>query len=108
GARNPTLDRHCSTPSFVASLPWRWTLRTPAARWAGGLDRHPVGCGPGVDQIERYVRTGVREQARALADDHEARQQIDLVDQLVFEQPAHQGAASVHLQLTARLRPSAR
>lgn len=67
------------------------------------LDRHPDGCGPGVDQIERDVRAGVREQARALADDHGERQQVDLVDQLVFEQPAHQGAASVYLQLTARL-----
>ena len=29
---------------------------------------------------------------------------LDLVDQLVFEQSAHQGAASVHLQLSPRLR----
>jgi hypothetical protein len=33
----------------------------------------------------------------------EARSSAPLVDELVFEQPAHQGSASVHLQLTARL-----
>src|SRR5688500_14511035 len=79
----------------------RCILRSPAG--PEDLDRYPAGCGPGGDQIERYVRAGVREQARALADDHGVRQQVDLVDQLVLEQPTDQGAASVHLQLTVRL-----
>src|SRR5205085_10093677 len=41
---------NCSTPSFVASLPSQWTLRTPVARWAGRPGSSPrwvwSGCRP--------------------------------------------------------------
>src|SRR5437763_1818050 len=49
----------------------RRVLRSPAG--PEDLDRHPVGCGPGVGQVECHVRAGVREQALALADDHHVR-----------------------------------
>src|SRR5713101_5525133 len=64
------------------------------------LDRYPLRGGSRVDQVEGCVRAGVGEQPRALADDHGADEQGDLVDKLVVEQPADQSAAAVHLQLT--------
>src|SRR5215218_5661807 len=75
-------------------------------RAAGGpvdLDRYPLGGGPRFHQLEGEVRAGVGEQPRALADDHRADQQGELVDQLVGEEPADQVAAAVHLQLASRL-----
>jgi hypothetical protein len=48
---------NCSTPSFVASLPSRWTLRTPVARLAGRPGSSPrwvwFGCRP-----DRALRPG--------------------------------------------------
>src|SRR5438876_1731313 len=76
-------------------------LRAP--RGPVDLDRHPAGCGPRFDQFERSVPAGIREQPRALADNHGIGEQDDLVDQLVVEEPADQLAAAVHLQLTRRL-----
>jgi hypothetical protein len=35
-----------------------WPFRTPGARWAVDLDRHPAGGGPRFDQFERCVRAG--------------------------------------------------
>ena len=67
------------------------------------LDRYALRVGSRLDQVERNVRAGVGEQPRALADDHGIREQGDLVDQVVVEQPADQRAAAVHLQLTRRL-----
>src|SRR6266851_9572694 len=67
------------------------------------LDRYPLRGGPRVDQVERRVRAGVGEQPRALADDHGADQQGDLVDKLLVQQPADQSAAAVDLQLTLPL-----
>src|SRR5216117_883595 len=55
------------------------------------------------DQVKRHVRAVFGEQPRALADDHGADEQVDLVDEVVLEQPPGQGAAAVHLQLTPRL-----
>src|SRR6266516_8207992 len=55
------------------------------------------------DQVKRHVRAVLGEQPRALADDHGADEQVDLVDEVVLEQPPGQGAAAVHLQLTPRL-----
>src|SRR6266513_6437106 len=60
------------------------------------LDRYPLRGNSRVDQVERGVRAGVGEQPRALADDHRDGEQGDLVDKLVVEQPADQGAAAVH------------
>src|ERR671935_332933 len=67
------------------------------------LDRYALRVGSRVDQVKRNVRAGVGEQPRALADDHGDDEQGDLVDEVVREQPPDQGAAAVHLQLTARL-----
>src|SRR5205807_1975316 len=55
------------------------------------------------DQVKRYVRAGVGEQARALADNHGEGEQGYLVHKLVVEQPADQSAAALHLQLASRL-----
>src|SRR6059058_21606 len=68
------------------------------------LDRYALRVGSRVDQVKRSVRAGVGEQPRALAEDHGDDEQVDLVDEIVFEQPPDQGAAAVHLQLTPRLR----
>src|SRR5207245_10130604 len=67
------------------------------------LDRYPFWGSPRLDQLKRCVRAGVGEQPRALADDHGADEQGDLVDKLVVWQPADQSAAAVHLQLTLPL-----
>src|SRR5216683_1206895 len=67
------------------------------------LDRHPLRGGSRVDEVERFVRAGFGEQPRALADDHGADEEGDLVDKLVVEQPADQSAAAVHLQFTLPL-----
>src|SRR5260370_40282529 len=67
------------------------------------LDRYPLRGGSRVDQVERCVRAGVGEQPRALADDHRAGEQRDLVAKLVVELSAGQSAAAVHLQLTLPL-----
>src|SRR6266542_4025346 len=75
-------------------------------RAAGGpvdLDRHPAGGGPRFHEVKRYVRAGVGEQPSALAEDHGDDEQVDLVDEVVFEQPSDQGTAAVHLQLAPRL-----
>src|SRR5512132_992473 len=90
-----------AAPMSRASGRGRFVLRA-----AGGpvdLDRYPLRGGPRVDQVERYVRAGVGEQPRALAEDHRADEQGELVDKLVVEEPADQGAAAVHLQLASRL-----
>ena len=49
------------------------------------LDRHPVGCGARLDQLERRVPAGVGEQPPALADDHRIGEQDELVDEVVVE-----------------------
>src|SRR2546429_8647500 len=67
------------------------------------LDRYPLAGNSRVDQVKRYVRAGVGEEPRAMADHHGIREQDDFVDQVVVEQPADQAAAAVHLQLTRRL-----
>src|SRR5712691_7163700 len=67
------------------------------------LDRYPLRVGSRVDQVKLNVRAGGGEQPRALAEDHGDDEQVDLVDEVVIEQPPDQGAAAVHLQLTRRL-----
>src|SRR5205823_656009 len=67
------------------------------------LDRYALRVGSRVDQVERYVRAGVGEQPRALAEDYGDDEQVDLVDKVVLEQPPDQRAAAVYLQLTRRL-----
>src|SRR6476659_10071332 len=77
-------------------------------RASGGpvyLDRHPAGADHRrSDQLERRVRAGVGEQPRALADDHGEGEQVDLVDEVVVEEPPELCAAAVHLQLASRRR----
>ncbi len=56
------------------------------------------------NEIEEIpVPAGVREQLRALADDHGEGEQVHLVNKIVAEQPPEQGTAAVHLQLASRL-----
>src|SRR5215210_8308903 len=75
----------------------RFVLRAPVG--SVDLEDHPAGGGPRVDQLKRSVRAGVGEQPRALADDQGVGEQVDLVDEVVVEQPPDKGAAAVHLQL---------
>src|SRR4051794_27382268 len=79
----------------------RCVLRAPVG--PVDLERYPPREGSRLDQVKRYVRSGVREQPCALADHHGNDEQAHLVDEVVIEQPPGQGAAAVHLQLTARL-----
>ncbi len=84
----------------------------PSPRDSGGVLRAPSGPiglardalreGSRVDEVEREIRAGVGEQPRALADDHRADEQAELVEELVLEQPPDQSAAAVHLQLAPR------
>src|SRR5712691_3565907 len=103
---NPLCYYASSTPGAApmsrASCRGRSVLRAPGG--VVDLDRHSAGgdrlrC----DQLERYVLAGVGEQPRALADNHGVGEQVDLVDEVVVEQPPDQDAAAVHLQLAARL-----
>src|ERR1700704_4746821 len=58
------------------------------ARASGGpedLDRHTARGGPRFDEFERPVAAGVREQPRALADDHRKDEQVHLVDKIVLK-----------------------
>jgi hypothetical protein len=67
------------------------------------LDHHALRVDSRLDQVERKIRTGLREQPRALAEDHGNDNQSHLVDQIVLQQPPGQGAAAVDLQLTPGL-----
>src|SRR5437867_11778529 len=89
-------------PDGGAYVTW-WRLHTAGARWACRPESFPLAGNSRVDQVKRYVRAGVGEEPRALADHHGIREQGDLVDQVVGEQPADQAATAVHLQLTRRL-----
>src|SRR5919204_666896 len=90
--------RRSRHPSYIASSRCiSWTPGGPV-----DLDRYPLLGGSRVDQVERDVRARLGEEPRALADDDGIREQDDLVDKPVVEQPADQATAAVHLQLTTR------
>jgi len=57
----------------------------------------------GVKTAWYEIRARVREQPRALAENHRDHDQRHLVDQIVLQQPPGQGATAVYLQLTPRL-----
>src|SRR5512139_3815573 len=82
-------------------MPCRLLLPTPSR--SVDPDRYPLRRELRSDQLERYVLAGVREQPRALTNDHGEGEQVDLVDEVVVEQPAEQDAAAVHLQLASCL-----
>src|SRR5229473_5731678 len=67
------------------------------------LERYALREGSRFDQVERHVRAGAGEQPRALADDHGADEQGDLVDQLVVGQQGAKVAAAVTLLPAPRL-----
>src|SRR5260370_6980493 len=69
------------------------------------LDGYAPGRGPRVDQIESGVLTGIGEQPRALAEDDGIDDQVELVDQVVGEQPADQVTAAGHHHLALLLPP---
>jgi hypothetical protein len=87
---HPTSDEHrvaeASQPRLglrVSSSGGRCVLR--AADWPIDLERHSAGGAPRFHQVERCIRTGVREEPRSLPDDHGIDEQGDLVDQLGVE-----------------------
>src|SRR5205823_79474 len=79
-----------------------YVLRTPERPI--GLDGDAPGSGPRVDQVERDVRTGIGEQSCALADDDGIGEQVELVDQVVGEQPSDEGTAAGHQQCAVLMR----
>src|ERR671914_155716 len=82
----------------------RCVLRAPGR--PEDLDRHALRVDARLDQVERKIRAGVREEPRALAENHGNDNQSDLVDQIVLQQPPGQGATAMHLQLTPPAWPS--
>src|SRR5258708_13821327 len=68
------------------------------------LDGYAPGSGPRVDQIESGVRTGIGEQPCALAEDDGIDDQVELVDQVVGEQPSDEGTTAWHHQFAILLR----
>src|SRR5216684_8429698 len=68
------------------------------------LDRYAPGGGPRADQIESGVQTGIGEQPCALAEDDGIDDQVELVDQVLGEQPSDEGTAAWHHQLAVLLR----
>src|SRR5688572_16265786 len=66
----------------------RCVLRAPGR--PEDLDRHALRVDARLDQVERKVRAGVREQPGALAEDHGDDDQRHLVDQVVLQQPPDQ------------------
>src|SRR2546428_5490281 len=79
-----------------------YVLRTPERPI--GLNGDAPGSGPRVDQVEREVRTGIGEQSCALADDDGIGEQVELVDQVVGEQPSDEGTAAGHQQCAVLMR----
>src|SRR6266545_6327003 len=67
------------------------------------LDGYAPGSGPRVDQIERHVRTGIGEQPCALAEDDGIDEQVELIDQIMGEQPSDEDTAAGHQQITVLL-----
>src|SRR6185312_4843524 len=96
GPRPPTRRRPLSRASVGG-----WILRAPGR--PVDLDRYALRVGSRLDQVERTIRAGLREQSRALAEDHRDDDQDQLVDQVVLQQAPGQDAAAVHLQPTLRL-----
>src|SRR5216683_2412395 len=68
------------------------------------LDGYAPGSGPRVDQIESGVRTGIGEQPCALAEDDGIDDQVELIDQIVGEQPSDEGTAAWHHQFAVLMR----
>src|SRR6266853_4100925 len=68
------------------------------------LDGYAPGSGPRADQLEGGVRTGIGEQPCALAEDDGIDDQVELVDQVVGEQPSDEDPAAGHQQFAAWMR----
>src|SRR5712692_2715567 len=68
------------------------------------LDGYAPGRGPRVDQIESGVGTGIGKQPCALAEDDGIDDQVELVDQVVGEQPPDEGTAAWHQQFAVLIR----
>src|SRR2546427_12266573 len=81
----------------------RYVLRAPPKRPIS-LNGYAPGGRTRVDQTERAVGTGIREQPRALADDHGIDDEVELVDQVIGEQPSEEDTAAGHKQVALLLR----
>src|SRR5437870_8945317 len=81
----------------------RYVLRAPPKRPIS-LNRYAPRGRTRVDQIERAVRTGIREEPRALADDHGIDDEVELVDQVIGEQPSEEDTTAGHKQVALLLR----
>src|SRR5438046_805161 len=86
-----------------------WEGRGRYVLWAS--PKRPIslnGYAPGgrarFDQIERAVRSGIREMPRALADDHGIDDEVELVDQVIGEQPSEKDTAAGHNHVAVLLR----
>src|SRR5438874_9639193 len=80
-----------------------YVLRAPPKRPIS-LNRYAPGGRTRVDQIQRAVRTGIREEPRALAYDHGIDDEVELVNQVIGEQPSWEDTAAGHKQVALLLR----
>src|SRR5436309_7179529 len=80
-----------------------YVLRAPP-KGPISLNRYAPGGRTRVDQIQRAVRTGIREEPRALAYDHGIDDEVELVNQVIGEQPSEEDAAAGHKQVALLLR----
>src|SRR5258708_12342369 len=67
------------------------------------LDGYAPGSAPRVDQIQSGVRTGIGEQPCTLAEDNRIDDQVELVDEVVGEQPSDEGTTAWHHQFAVLL-----
>jgi hypothetical protein len=79
-----------SAPSGIGGVSFaNWTATSRCVLRAPGRPEDLKGDalreGSRVEQVKREVRPGVGEEPRALADDHRADEQVDLVNELVRE-----------------------
>ena len=75
----------------------RYVLRAPPKRPVS-LNGYAAGGSTRADQIERAVRAGIWEQPRALADDQGIDEDVELIDQVIGEQPSEEDTAAGHKQ----------
>src|SRR5438552_17454646 len=80
-----------------------YVLRAPPKRPIS-LNRYAPGGRTRVARIQRAVRTGIREEPRALAYDHGIDDEVELVDQVIGEQPSEEDTAAGHKQVALLLR----
>src|SRR2546430_957086 len=101
-----TETRYCISDHLLYFGRRSWAAAHPASagcilRAPGrpvDLKRYALREGSRFDQVKPYVWAGGGEQPSALADDNGIDEQVELVDQVIGEQPSDEGTAAWHHQ----------